>query len=167
MNVTWNSPDPVIRLVRRHIALSTEGEDHLRTCMNEVLQNIKDHSQSPIGGVLCARFLSASRQVRVAVVDRGLGIRDTLRRRHPEIESAMEALGKVFKGGYTAKSSPRNLGKGIRNLATFASAQGGSVTLVSGDGVLEMRPGSGLPRVETCPFRFQGTAVFFTLNVAP
>ena len=165
MRNTWNLPDPLIRLVRKHIPLSKDGEDYLRICIGEVLQNIEDHSESPVGGVLCARFLSKTQQVRVAVVDRGHGILGTLRARYPSISSPMEALGKVVRGGYSAKSLRRNAGIGLRNLATFATAQGGNLTLISGSGVLEMTPASAMPRLEQRAFDFQGTAVFFTLHV--
>jgi hypothetical protein len=165
MKATWHRPDPVVQLVRRHFDLNLESEDYLRTCMGEVLQNIEDHSWSPMGGVLCARYPSATRQVRVAVVDRGLGILTTLRKHYPTLTSPMEALERVVQGGYSARSLRRNAGVGLRNLATFATAQGGNLTLVSGPAVLEMTAANRRPRVERCAFDFRGTAVFFTLNV--
>ena len=165
MRATWNIPDPLVRLVRSKFALSVDGEEHMRTCMHEVLQNTSDHAQSPIGGVLCARYMSGDRQVRVAVVDRGLGILQTLARRYSELTKDGDALVRVVQGGFTAKSTPRNLGVGLRNLAMFATGQGGRVTLVSGRGVLELDSISKPLRAETMTSRFQGTAVFFTLNV--
>jgi hypothetical protein len=165
MRASWNLQDPLIRLVQKHIPLSTDAEDHLRTCLGEVLQNIEDHSVSPIGGVLCARYLKEHRQVRIAVVDRGLGIRATLLPRYPHLMTDREALASVVKGGMTARTKARNAGRGLSNIATFAVARGGDLAIVSGHGLLRTYPGLAQPVAEDRAYDFQGTAVFFTLHV--
>ena len=56
MQCALSDPDPVISLVRRHVGLSDEKEKYLRICINEVIQNVEDHAQSPIGAIMCSRL---------------------------------------------------------------------------------------------------------------
>jgi hypothetical protein len=70
---SWTLPDPLIRLIRRHTELSADLEENLRICVNEVVQNIEDHSRSPIGGVYCASFVGAKECVLIGLVDFGRG----------------------------------------------------------------------------------------------
>lgn len=81
LSAKWTDADPILNLVNRHLDTSDEVEEYLRICVNEVVQNIEDHAESPIGGVMSARYLTHDQQVRVAIVDRGVGIYTTLKRR--------------------------------------------------------------------------------------
>lgn len=94
---TFRDADPVIRLVKAHISISDDMEEYLRICVNEVIQNIQDHAKSGIGGVLSARFMTAQREVRIAIVDRGEGIHTTLKRRYPDT-TELNALQRVMGG---------------------------------------------------------------------
>lgn len=64
----------MINLLRRHINLSGESEEYLRLCLQEIVQNVADHAESPFGGVWCARFIEARQEVRVACVDGELAL---------------------------------------------------------------------------------------------
>lgn len=159
----WTEPDPVISLVRRRASIETDEEDYLRLCMNEVIQNIDDHAKSEIGGIWCARFIGAAGEVRVAIVDRGLGIQRTLAQRYPKVNSSVQALQCVFEGNYSSKSRKNNMGVGISNLAKIISLKNGNLSIFSGDGLADIRHGES-PRFKKTPFCFPGTGVFFTLS---
>lgn len=94
----FRDADPVIELVRAHVKISEDMEEYLRSCINEVIQNIQDHAKSKIGGVLYARFMTASSEVRIAIVDRGDGIYTTLKRRYPDT-TELTALDRVLGAG--------------------------------------------------------------------
>ncbi|MBW2703204.1 MAG: hypothetical protein JRF33_20480 [Deltaproteobacteria bacterium] len=158
----WTEPNAVIDLVKKHVDFSTEQEDYLRTCMNEVVQNIADHARSHIGGVWCARFISSADEVRVAIVDRGLGILETLRKRYPQIISSRQALQCVFQGNYSSKSHKRNMGVGISNLARIISYKRGNLCIFTGNAYADLT--SSTPYFREGDFFFPGTAVFFTLS---
>ncbi len=159
----WNLPDPIIRLLKRHVAeLDPEVEDWIRTCIREVTQNTIDHSQSPIGGVMAARYLAASREVRVGIVDRGVGIAESLSTRVDGVTRAFDALRRVVQGGYSSRSRANNLGQGISNLFLLVRLARGRICLFSDDGVASSQSGSE-PSIRTLDFRFPGTAVFFAL----
>ena len=162
---TWNAADPIIELVHRHAVLSEDDETYLRNSVNEVIQNVEDHAQSGFGAVYCARYLATPRKIRVAIVDRGLGIGTTLATRHPEIQGAEAAIARVVKGGVTAQSRPNNMGVGISNLwGHITNPLGGEIFIVTED-VLGYSDREGSLRIVPLGVRFAGTGVFFTVPV--
>jgi hypothetical protein len=162
----WTDPDPIINLIHRHTALSEDEEENLRVCVQEVLQNIEDHASSPIGGVYCARYIGTRREIRVAFSDYGLGIEGTLKRNHPQITSASDAILRVIEGNYSSKSLSRNLGVGISNLALIVKNNGGMLTIISGDAASEITPGRQRPRMVVLKTALPGTSVFFTMRLS-
>jgi len=159
-----NQAYPIIKLIQRHTELAKDVEEYLYICFNEVAQNIDDHSGSPIGGVSCARFMRQRNEIRVAIVDRGRGITETLRRRY-NIVDARDALSRVIQGGHTSKSLETNQGLGISNMALVVKNSGGTLMIVSDDAYVESRAGQP-PVVQRLGFVFKGTAVFFRLPLA-
>lgn len=162
----WDRPRRIIRLLKRHTAVDPEREDQILTCVHEVIQNVVDHSRSTIGGVLCARYISSKQEVRVAIVDRGLGIAGTLIGRRPDITDAQTALRKVIEGGVSSRSRPNNMGLGISNLFLLVSSSGGRMLVCTGNAWAEVRPGTS-PMVGALQGCIPGTGVFFTLPVHP
>lgn len=166
----WGDADPIIALVKRHLEIPDDPAesvvellDELRTCVNEVVQNIQDHAASPIGGVLSARFMKGDRHVRVAIVDRGMGICTTLQRRHPDTTPG-NALQRVLRGDYSALSRPNNRGLGLSILRDRINYVKGDFVLLSGVSGAHCRGGYG-NKFFMMPHGLPGTAVFFTLPV--
>jgi hypothetical protein len=163
--VTWGIADPVIDLVKRHIVISEDDELYMSNSIAEVIQNVEDHSESPIGAVYCARYLTKPQKVRVAIVDRGLGIGTTLRNKHPEIKTADAALVRVVRGGISARSRPNNMGVGISNLWNQITNQlKGEIFIVTEDAVAYSDRNRELHTM-ALGTRFAGTGVFFTVPV--
>lgn len=157
--------DPIIRLVQSFGQVPDSFVERLGFAFSEVIQNVEDHSQSPIGTMTCARYIRKTSEVRVAIVDTGLGIGTTLRKKHPTIASNADALRLVLTGGYSAHSKLNNAGRGIDNLRTTIVGGGGSIVLLSEDVHTTLRPDH--PPKITPNLRFPGTAVFFTLPINP
>lgn len=164
---SWDRSNRIIRLLRRHTELGTEREDQIQTCVQEVTQNIVDHSSSTIGGVMSARYLRSFAEVRVGVVDRGVGIAARLNERWPDTTNSRVALQRVIRGGYTSRSRPNNMGLGVSNLFALVETAGGRMALFTGDAFAEVRPGLPTPSVEDLDYDFPGTAVFFSLPITP
>lgn len=162
---SFNDPDPIIQLITRFVPLSTDWEEYLRICVNEVIQNVQDHARSEIGCVTCARFLKNVGEIRVAIVDRGRGIRSTLREKYPDVTDAGEALKRVLQGGYSAKSRPNNMGLGISNLSNIVFQQlKGELFIVSEDAFADGKFGQRTYS-RALGMRFPGTGVFFSVPV--
>ncbi|MCC6359261.1 MAG: hypothetical protein IT450_10995 [Phycisphaerales bacterium] len=164
-NASWNISDGIVRLLRRHTQLDLEQEDQVRTCIQEVTQNVIDHAESSIGGVMVARYLHSKHEVRVAVVDRGIGIASSLRKRYSEMTDSSRSLERVIEGGFTSLSRPNNLGLGVSNLFKLVETATGRMALFSGDAFADFRPGLAKPIISKTGCDFPGTAAFFTLPV--
>lgn len=156
----WADADPIIRLVHDHLEISDELEEYLRICVNEVVQNIEDHAQSPIGGIMCARYFVGHQHVRIAIVDRGVGIYTTLKRRYHDTTPG-NALRRVLKGRFTALSRPNNAGLGLCNLSAIIGNLNGSFVIISETSIAQGQ--AGQRKFVTLARRFPGTAIFFVL----
>lgn len=133
---SWDRPHPLVRLIKRHISLSSDSEDYLRICVNEVIQNIEDHADSAIGGVFCARYVDTRKEVRVAVVDHGVGILRSLSRQYPDLIDDADAARRVIEGKHSSLSRPNNMGLGLSNLAAIIRLLQGNLLLISGRAAL-------------------------------
>lgn len=113
---------------------------------------------------MTARFMTKDREVRVAIVDRGLGICTTLKRRWPDT-TAENVLSRVLlEGEYSARSRENNLGLGLSNLAGIIERRGGDLLVLSESSAAELRRG-GKNWFGRLSSHFAGTAVFFTLPI--
>lgn len=154
--------DPVLRLIRAFVQLDEDRAIGLGIAFSEVLQNVDDHAKSSIGAVSCARFLRKPGEVRIAIVDLGQGIATTLRRARPDIMDNKDALARVMEGGVSARSRINNAGQGLSNLKLCVTGPGGNLFIVTDDVQTQVGP-EAIPRILRLPFRFPGTAIFFTL----
>lgn len=161
---SWDRSHRIIKLLQRHTTLSTDAEDQIRICIQEVIQNIEDHAGSPIGGVMSARYFAHANEVRVGIVDRGVGIGTKLAAKYPDVTGSYMALSRVIQGGYSSRSRANNMGLGVSNLFALVKSAGGRIVVFSGD-AYAMVHGGGSPTVHPLPCGFPGTGVFFTLPV--
>jgi signal transduction histidine kinase len=107
--------------------------------------------------------MKGDRQVRVAIVDRGVGICTTLQRRHPDT-TPDNALQRVLEGKYSAQSRPNNAGLGLSILRDMISYAKGDFVLISDVSGAHCK-GSYGNEPFIVPRGFPGTAAFFTLPV--
>lgn len=161
----WNIGEPLVQLVRDHLSdLSQDSADYLKLSLSEVIQNIDDHADSPIGGIWCGRFFSGKKSVRIAVTDMGNGIQKTLSRRF-DVKNAVEALQMVTRGGHSSLSRENNMGLGVSNLVSWIKNCRGVLSLVSGEAVALITESGADLEIHPLRIGFPGTAVFFTLPV--
>lgn len=116
-----------------------EVENAIKYSLIELLRNVVQHSHSTIGGVVSAAFYPKSGLVDVAVADFGMGIRSSLRRAYPEIDSDQKAVrfamlphvsGTFAPGAY--ESMKDNAGLGLFFIKEIASRAHGGFFLGSG-----------------------------------
>ena len=83
--------------------------------VNEITDNVINHSESPTGGfVQLTTFKKQQQRVEYAVCDAGIGIPNSLRQTHPEITSDTDALDKAIREGVT-----RGIGMGNGLFGSF------------------------------------------------
>lgn len=159
-----NAETPVVSLIDRHFTLDPDVQDSLGVAINEVIQNVADHAESPVGALMAARFFSNQHDVRVSIVDLGVGIPATLSRAYPEATDAVRALELVFQGERSSRSRQSNMGLGISNLVGQVRQRRGELILLSGAGVGLVGPGY-TAQFHKVAYTFPGTAVFFRMRV--
>ncbi len=101
----------------------------------------------------------------MAIVDLGVGLAGSLRRRYPDVGDDRDALARIALGGLSAKSRENNAGLGLEHLRNITARLGGELTLISGHahGVVH----GGRPRwaQSSLANRFHGTALFLRMPV--
>jgi signal transduction histidine kinase len=150
----------VVSLAKRSMRLSRDAEHDLTLVLSELVQNVLDHSRSQVGGFLSARAYREVREVRLAVADFGVGIRESLAARVPSADDK-EAIRLALQEEVTGRTSPRNLGLGLSHLHVIVRRTGGQMVIYSRRGFLRFEGGRdtfGLANVS-----YPGTIVFVRL----
>lgn len=122
--------DEIIRL----LAVGDEEVDAaVRYSFIEMVRNVVQHSHSPGGGLAMAQYYPKSGIIEVVVADAGIGIRSSLSRKYPELDTDLKALklsinpyvsGTFAPGAYSSMGD--NAGLGLFFIKEIAMrAQGG------------------------------------------
>jgi anti-sigma regulatory factor (Ser/Thr protein kinase) len=127
--------------------------------LNELTDNVINHSNSPIGGfVQLSTFKRDRKRVEYVVCDAGDGIPSTLRQAKPEITSDSDALDQAIREGVT-KNTKTNQGNGLFGAFQISRVSEGSIEIHSGHGSLLYNSKKGLCiKKESIPFN--GTLIF-------
>lgn len=137
--------EPPSDKISRLLISDPRFEDTRRTLyyvLNELLRNVVQHSQDPLGGVVGAQLNQGGRNtlspmVQVAVADAGIGIPDSLRSRHGGLADPNEALNKALWPHISSKfdegetGSAENAGMGLFFIAEMTKLVGGRLLIAT------------------------------------
>ena len=125
--------------------------------LNEISDNVLNHSGSSIGGLLqLSVFDLARHRVEFTISDAGKGVPETLRTAKPEIESDVDALLEAVKSGVTRNSADFQ-GNGLYGTLEICRVGGGKFSLNAGNAALICSQQTVSARRESVPFT--GTTV--------
>jgi anti-sigma regulatory factor (Ser/Thr protein kinase) len=125
--------------------------------LNEITDNVTNHSQSPFGGILQLSVFDISKQkIEFTVSDAGLGVANTLRTALPKIPTDVDALLQAVRSGITRNNTDYQ-GNGLYGTLEICRAGGGRFTLNAGHAALICANGTVHAKKETIPFT--GTTV--------
>lgn len=93
---------------------------YIEWAINEITDNVMNHSQSAIGGLIQITNMRQRERIEVVVADAGIGIPNSLRQGHPEIHSDSEALHEAIREGVTRD---KNFGQGNGLYGTWRICQ--------------------------------------------
>jgi anti-sigma regulatory factor (Ser/Thr protein kinase) len=129
--------------VGREVGLSEESLSAIRTSIEEIFHNIRDHSGVGIGCVFAQHFPRIN-TIELAISDFGLGIPELVRTKVPGI-SDTEALRRAKEEGFTTKSNVRNRGAGLTNITRYIiQRNNGTILISSGKAQLSAVQGAGV-----------------------
>lgn len=117
--------------------LNVQHDDliEIRICIEELLNNIRDHSDVTFSSIFIQHYpspqLPKNNRFKICISDNGFGLINRIQRNHPDF-SAEQAIEFALKEGGTTKSSPRNAGMGLFTLTRTVCNNGGEFTLRTG-----------------------------------
>jgi anti-sigma regulatory factor (Ser/Thr protein kinase) len=151
----------IVELVRQDVNLARGDENNLKLALSELTQNVIDHAGSKIGGFMSARAYKNVREVRLAVADFGVGVRQSLSRT-TVVRSDIEAIRQALAAEVSGKSLTRNMGMGLTLLREIVERNGGDLLLASKRGIMVQR---NKARFDTLKTAFPGTLAFVRLRI--
>ncbi|MBL8564591.1 MAG: DUF4325 domain-containing protein [Hyphomicrobiaceae bacterium] len=129
----------------------------LEWAVNEITDNVLNHADSRVGGVVQLTTFSKSGIVEFIVCDTGVGIPKTLRDAHVHLTSDVDALDRAIREGVT-RNRQTNMGNGLFGSYRISQLSNGYFSIYSGYAMLSLTKKAGL-HVAKQAIPYQGTAI--------
>jgi anti-sigma regulatory factor (Ser/Thr protein kinase) len=154
--------------------------DPIRYVISELGRNVLEHSQSPVGGFVCAQYFRDKRRIAIGMADAGIGIHRAIRHSHASASEANSIQLALTPGisGATPKigGNETNAGAGLFFIRSIAKVSSNFFVIYSGSTeykLLRKQPSRDLhgnPLLEAHHMvadlpHWQGTAVGIDINV--
>jgi anti-sigma regulatory factor (Ser/Thr protein kinase) len=128
----------LVSAVAEACQLTTPAQKVIYLALNEIAQNVVDHSSAGAGGVCIAQRLRSRHEFEVAIVDCGIGVRASLTGNpaYSGVDTDAEAIATAIRPGVTGLPiSGRGLGLHVTR--QLLAANHGTLTIRSGDATVE------------------------------
>jgi anti-sigma regulatory factor (Ser/Thr protein kinase) len=145
----------IIKVLREKSKINDDVLTGLDYCLNEILDNILNHSKEKEGWVV-AQYFSTLNQIRLMVADHGIGIKEALNERYTFSEE--EALQKCIEQGIT---NGRGQGHGLYATSLFTKENKGWLSIISGGKKLDFDENDF--KIKDIKF-WQGTCIYLRIN---
>lgn len=150
--------------VMEKIECSTGVIQSFEWSLNEVMDNVLQHSEAPSGYAM-VQVHAATKRLAVCVADLGLGIFGTLVQSAHKPRTVVDSITMAVKEGVTRDSSIGQ-GNGLWGLLQIVKSNGGRLNITCGEGAVFMRGSDvttfyGLPYVDPA---HRGTIVDFQID---
>jgi anti-sigma regulatory factor (Ser/Thr protein kinase)/anti-anti-sigma regulatory factor len=130
-----NAVDDLMEVILRNMELPRDIISALEWSINELTDNVLNHSQSTIGGFVQATTYPNEGIIAFAVADAGRGILKSLQEGYPSLRTDIQAMGEAIKAGVT-RNPKDGQGNGLAGSLRATTMSGGSFELTSGNGKL-------------------------------
>lgn len=118
-------------VVLRNMRVPKDIISALEWSINEITDNVLNHSKSKVGGLVQASTFIKNNSIAFAVADAGEGILSTLKEGIPTLRTDMQAIGEAVKAGVT-RNKKYGQGNGLAGTLRVATLTGGSFEITSG-----------------------------------
>ena len=157
--------DDFMEVVLRSMEVPKDIISGLEWSINEITDNVLNHSDSPIGGFVQASTYPKNGQIAFAVADAGRGILNSLREGIPTLRTDMQAIGEAVKAGVT-RNPKFGQGNGLAGSLRVTTQSGGSFEITSGSGRVVTTP-DDTERHPRLPYQYyQGTLVCGQIHIS-
>lgn len=151
-------------VVLRNMEVPKDILSGLEWSINEITDNVLNHSQSKIGGIVQASTYPRNGQIAFAVVDSGRGILDSLKEGIPTLRTDLHAIGEAIKAGVT-RNPKYGQGNGLAGSLKITTLTGGSLEITSGRGRLIATMDETKKNERTNIQTYEGTIVCGQINL--
>ncbi|MEM5474617.1 STAS-like domain-containing protein [Hoeflea sp. AS60] len=141
-----------------------EGLRVMEWAINEITDNVINHSQSTVGGLVQVTNHRQRSEIEFVVGDAGIGVPGSLRPSRPEIRSDQEALDAAIREGVT-RDKAIGQGNGLYGTWQISKKSLGSFRLLSGYAALESTERDGL-QIKRRDIPFVGTLIACRIGYA-
>ena len=128
-----NAVDDFMDVVLGSMEMPRDIVSGLEWSINEITDNVLNHSQSKVGGLVEAITYPTNQMIAFAVADAGIGILSTLKESIPTLRTDIQAMGEAVKQGVT-RNPKFGQGNGLAGSLKFTTMSGGSFEMTSGSG---------------------------------
>jgi len=140
----------------------------LSSNMDEVFNNIFDHSKSPVSGYIITQYYPKTNKISFSVCDFGVGIAKSIKTSEIENVNDIEdwkAISKSLERGFSIRSTPRNRGFGLNNILELTESSNGELNIISNRGVVEKKA-NDVYKMGDMGFNFKGTLIKVEVDLA-
>jgi anti-sigma regulatory factor (Ser/Thr protein kinase) len=158
-NYTEENQLDVLKSIMKVIVANTSINKNVATCLdyclNEVLDNVLNHSKVQNGWVV-AQYFEKINQIRIIVGDIGIGIHNSLKDTYSynENDSIIHCIEKGITNGL-------GQGHGLFATSTFAKLNKGQLSIISGNKKLDVSENSS--KLKDISY-WQGTCIYLRIN---
>ena len=140
----------------------------LNVTISELINNVKDHSKSPIDAYIFCQYYPRLNTIKVVVGDLGIGIPVAVNSFRTSVGKPalndIDAIKWAVDKNTSTKSQPHNRGKGLNNLVEFIQHNRSIMYIQSNSGVFIVGKDRTLPTKNNIDF-FQGTIIQMEINI--
>ncbi len=121
---------------------SASQAEPIEYIMSELIRNVLEHANSPVGAVVCAQYFKKSNRVSIGVADLGLGIKKTINHSYAARTDA-EAILLALRPGITGTTkkpggTAQNAGAGLFFIKSIAKINRDFFVLYSGNSMYKL-----------------------------
>ena len=114
----------------------------IRYILSELMRNVFEHAESPVGAILCAQYYKKSNTIRIGIVDRGVGIKQTISASH-RVHNDIEAIKLALTPGITGTTrriggTDYNAGAGLFFIKSIATVNKDFFVIYSGKAMYKL-----------------------------
>ncbi len=153
-------------IIMRHIEMPKDILSALEWSVNEICDNVINHSISKPGGFLQVIAYPQNNIIAFTVADAGRGILSSLKEGFPDLNNDMQAIEEAIKVGVT-RNKEYGQGNGLAGTLRITTMTGGSLDIISGGGRLLLTSDSITPSSSAEENRVGGTYVSGQIHISP
>lgn len=131
--------------------LAPEQAKPIRYIISELTRNVFEHSQSSIGAIVCAQYYKDSNTIRLGIVDRGVGIKNTISAAY-SVKNDLAAINLALTPGVTGATrriggNEQNFGAGLFFIKSIAKVNRDFFMIYSGTSMYKLLKTKGDKKV--------------------